>query len=147
MALTPLQAERLAAGSPGRARGRAAIWLGRILSGLAIAALTLDGVGKLLRLPKVVEGTVKYGFSPDSIFGIGVALLTGVGLYALRPTRALGAIWLTGYLGGAVCTHVRAGDPLFSHVLAPIYVACFIWGGLVLRDVRVRALFSPRSQP
>jgi hypothetical protein len=78
------------------------------------------------------------------VFPIGVILLSCVVAYVIPSTSVLGAVLLTGYLGGAVATHVRVGNPLFSHTLFPIYVALFVWGGLFLRDARLRALFPWR---
>lgn len=124
--------------------GGGQLWAGRVLSGLAILALGFDALGKLLRFKAVVEGTTQIGFSPDVIVPIGLALAVGVVLYAIPRVAPLGAVLITGFLGGAVCINVRMGNPLFTHVLAPIYVAVFVWGGLFLRDPRVRALFSRR---
>jgi hypothetical protein len=95
---------------------------------------------KLLQLAPAVEGTAKLGFPPDSVFIIGLLELACVVLYAYRRTSMLGAVLLTGYLGGALATHFRLGDPLFTHVLFPTYVASFAWGGLYLRDARLRGL-------
>ena len=79
------------------------------------------------------------------VFGLGVILAACTLAYALPPTSVLGALLLTGYLGGAVATHVRVGHPLLSHTLFPIYVAVFVWGGLVLRDARLRAFLPGRA--
>jgi hypothetical protein len=78
------------------------------------------------------------------VFSLGVTLLACVVAYILPRTSVLGALLLTGYLGGAVATHVRVGNPLFSHVLFPTYVAALLWGGLLLRDARLRALLPLR---
>jgi hypothetical protein len=121
------------------AESRKALWTGRVLSGLAIAFLAMDAAGKLVRAAPVMEGSRQLGYPLDTVFGIGATLLACVAVYAVPRTAALGAILLTGYLGGAVATHVRVGNPLFSHVLFPTYVAALIWGGLVLRDRRLRA--------
>jgi hypothetical protein len=122
---------------------RTQIWTARILNGLAVAFLLLDAGMKVLRLPVAVEGTATLGYPPSSVFGIGVVLLVCVALFIVPRTSILGAVLLTGYLGGAVATHVRVGNPLFSHILFPTYVAALIWGSLYLRDVRVRALLVP----
>ncbi|ACL66655.1 conserved hypothetical protein [Anaeromyxobacter dehalogenans 2CP-1] len=128
------------------ATSRTAVWTGRVLSGLAIAFLALDAMGKLVRAAPVLEGTQQLGFPLDTVVGIGATLLACVALYAVPRTAALGAILLTAYLGGAVATQVRVGNPLFSHVLFPTYVAALIWGGLVLRDRRLRvALLRGRA--
>ena len=79
------------------------------------------------------------------MFGIGVVLLVCTLLYALPRTSMLGAVLLTGYLGGAIATHVRVGNPLFSHVLFPVYLGVMLWGGLFLRDTRVRGLIGAQS--
>jgi hypothetical protein len=125
-------------------RSGAGLWSGRILSGLAITFLAVDAVGKLLRLAPVMEGTIQLGYPASAVVGIGVVLLACVLLYAVPSTAVLGAVLLTGYLGGAVATQVRVGAPLATHVLFPIYVAAAAWGGLFLRDARVRALLPLR---
>ena len=129
-----------------RTPGRAARWAGRIMSGLMVAFLIFDGAIKLARVEAVVQGTAKLGYPMATIVPIGLVLLACVALYLIPRTAILGAVLLTGYLGGAIATHVRVGDPLFSHVLFPIYVAAFIWGGLYLRDRRTRALLAPRAE-
>jgi len=113
---------------------------GRVLSGLAAAFLAFDSVGKLLQLKPVMQGTAQLGYSTEAVFPLGVVLLACVVIYLVPRTAVLGALLLTGYLGGAVATHVRVGNPLFTHVLTPTYFAALIWGGLMLRDARVRAL-------
>jgi len=120
------------------------LWAGRIMSGLAILFLAFDAVGKLLRLAPVIEGSTQLGYPASVVFGLGVILLVSVITYAIPATSVLGAILLTGYLGGAIATHVRVGNPLFSHILFPIYVAALIWGGLYLRDPRLRAIIPLR---
>ena len=92
----------------------------------------------------VVEGTVQLGYPESVLLGLGIVLLTCTVLYMIPRTAILGAILLTGYLGGAIATHVRVGSPLFSHTLFPVYVALLIWGGLYLRDDRLRALIPLR---
>lgn len=124
---------------------RKAQWTGRILSGLAVLFLTFDAIGKLMVIAPVVEGMAKLGYPIDTARPLGVVLLLSALLYAMPRTAALGAVLLTGYLGGAVASHVRIGDPLFSHALFPIYVGALIWGGLFLRDRRVRSLLPVRT--
>lgn len=121
---------------------RAAVWAGRVMSGVATLFLLFDSVLKLMRLPPVIEGAKQLGYPTAVVFGLGVVLLVCVLTYAAPRTSTLGAVLLTGYLGGAVATHVRVADPLFSHTLFPVYVAVLIWGGLFLRDARVRAAFT-----
>jgi DoxX-like protein len=118
---------------------------GRILSALAVLFLVFDAVIKLIKIPPVVEGFAKLGYPANLPVPIGITLLACVAIYVIPRTSVLGAIFLTGYLGGAVATHVRVGDPLLSHVLFPTYVATLIWGGLFLRDDRLRELLPLRS--
>src|SRR6185369_14789193 len=96
----------------------------------------------------VIDGTRQLGYSPDIVFSLGVILLSCVVTYLVPRTSVLGALLLTGYLGGAVATHVRVGNPLFTHVLFPTYLAVLLWGGLVLRNTRLRAFipWSDRSR-
>ena len=119
---------------------------GRALSGLAVAFLIFDSAGKLLEVQPVIEGTRQLGYSPDIVFGLGVTLLSCVLAYLAPRTSVLGAVLLTGYLGGAVATHVRVGSPLFTHVLFPTYLAALIWGGLLLRDARLRVFLPWRDR-
>lgn len=125
---------------------RKRLWTGRIMTGLVVLFLTFDGVFKLLLPAPVIEGSAQLGYGVGSIFGIGLLLLACVAVYVIPRTSLIGAVLLTGYLGGAIATHVRVGNPLFTHTLFPIYVAALIWGGLYLRDRRVRALISARAQ-
>jgi hypothetical protein len=109
---------------------------------MAVAFLLFDAVAKLLKPTQVIEATLNLGYPESAIIPIGVLLLLGVVLYVIPRTSVLGAIYLTAYLGGAVATHVRVGSPLATHVLFPVYVAAFVWGGLALRNPRVRALLT-----
>lgn len=115
------------------------IWAGRILSGLATVFFVMDGVMKLLKPAPVVEATVKLGYPESMIAGIGIALLASTLLYVIPRTTVLGAILLTGYLGGAVASNVRAGTPLFN-VAFPSFFAGLVWCGLWLRDRRLEQL-------
>ena len=124
-------------------RGRAA-WVGPAMSWLAILFLVVDALGKVLRLPPYVQGTLQVGFPESAVVGLGIVELAAVVLYAIPRTSALGAILLTGWLGGAIATHARMGSPLFSHTLFPIYVAILVWGGLYLRVAALRALVPLR---
>ena len=121
------------------------LWTGRILTTFATAFLLFDGVMKLVKPPVVVKATVELGYPESSIVGIGVLLLVCTLIHLIPRTSILGAILLTGYLGGAVATNVRVGNPLFSHVLFPVYVGVMVWGGLYLRDPRLRALISSNN--
>jgi hypothetical protein len=118
-------------------------WVGRVVSALPILFLLFDAVLKLIKPAVVVEGTVQLGYPETVIVGLGVTLLVCTVLYAIPQTAVLGAILLTGYLGGATATHVRMGGPLFA-ILFPGMVAVLVWGGLWLRDARVRALIPLR---
>ncbi len=121
------------------------ILAGRVMSGLVVAFLLADAVMKLMKLPAVVEGSAKLGYPEDTVFGIGLTLLVSVALYVWPMTAILGAILLTGYLGGAVATHVRVHDPVFTHMLFPVYFGVLLWGGLYLRELRLRSLIPLRS--
>jgi hypothetical protein len=116
------------------------IWAGRIASGLVTAFLLFDAVIHVLQLPFAVEGTTQLGYPASSVFTIGVAELVCLVLYVIPRTSVLGAILLTGYLGGAVATHLRVGSPLVGFTLFPFYVGALLWGGLYLRNERLRAL-------
>ncbi len=120
------------------------LWAGRIISALPALFLLLDGVGKLVKPAPVVEGTIRLGYPESVILGLGIVLIACTILYVIPRTSILGAILLTGYLGGAVATHVRVGDPWFP-VFFPIIVGVLAWGGLYLRDDRLRALIPLRS--
>ena len=128
--------------TPALSTSRAALWTGRVLSALAILFLYVDSVAKLLQLPPVIEASAQLGYPASTVLPIGVILLACVAAYAIPTTSPLGALLLTGYLGGAIATHLRVGNPLFSHTLFPIYVALFVWGGLYLRDARLRAFLA-----
>jgi hypothetical protein len=117
---------------------------GAIMAGIAILFLLFDSLGKLVLVPQVVEGSVQLGYPESTVRVIGIILLACVLLYAVPRTSVLGAIVLTGYLGGAVATHFRVGSPLLTHTLFPIYVAALIWGGLLLREDRLRSLIPLR---
>jgi DoxX-like protein len=120
-------------------------WISWAISGLAIAFLLMDATMKLLALPVVLEASAPLGFpGADMARGLGTVLLICTLLYAAPRTAVLGAILLTGYLGGAVATHVRVASPLFTHILFGVYLGVMLWGGLYLRDTRLRALFPLR---
>ncbi len=119
-------------------------WSGRILSGIVVLFLFADALGKLLQFGPVMEGTARLGYPDSLVFPIGVLLMVGVILYTIPRTSLLGAIYLTGFLGGTFATHFRIGSPLFTHVLFSVYVAVFLWGGLVLRSPRLMPLLAGR---
>ena len=117
-------------------------WTGRVLSGLVIVFLLFDGAIKLVPWPIVTETMDKigYGSSETLARALGLVTIACTVLYAIPPTSILGAILLTGYLGGAMASHVRIGSPLFSHTLFALYLGLMVWGGLWLRDRSLRAL-------
>lgn len=126
-------------------RSRKALWAGRIMTGLAVLFLLLDALGKLIKPQPVLEGTVALGYQESVIVPLGIILAISTILYAIPRTTVLGAVLLTGYLGGAVATHVRVGNPLFTHTLFPVYLGILIWLGIYLRDVRLRSLLPFRK--
>jgi hypothetical protein len=117
-------------------------WLGRVLSGLVILFLLFDGAIKLVPWPVVTETMDRMGYGSSEMLArsLGVITLVCTVLYAVPPTSILGAILLTGYLGGAMASHVRIGSPLFSHILFGFYLGVMVWGGLWLRNRSLRAL-------
>lgn len=119
------------------------LWAGRIISALPALFLLLDGVMKLVKPAVVVEATVQLGYPEGVILGLGIVLTACTVLYVIPTTSVLGAILLTGYLGGAVATHVRLGEGPFP-VLFPVVVGVLIWLGLYLRDERLRTLVPLR---
>jgi hypothetical protein len=118
-----------------------ALWLGRVLSGLVILFLLFDGAIKLVPWPVVTEtmDRIGYGSSETLARSLGIVTIVCTVLYAIPPTSILGAILLTGYLGGAMASHLRIGSPLFSHILFGFYLGLMLWGGLWLRDKSLRA--------
>jgi hypothetical protein len=127
-------------------RSNKAIWTGRVLSGLVILFLAVDGAMKLVPIAPVTEAMIQLGYpaSADLARGLGVLTLVCTALYAFPRTSVLGAILLTGYMGGAMATHLRIGSPLVSHLLFGFYLGLMAWGGLYLRDDRLRALIPLR---
>ena len=124
---------------------RTATNVGYICTGLVALFLTFDTVLKVLRLGPAVEGTSALGYPADSVVWIGIIELVCLVLYLVPSTSVLGAVLMTGYLGGAVATHVRISSPLLSHTLFPIYVGLLLWGGLYLREKRLRSLVPLRN--
>jgi hypothetical protein len=120
-------------------------WAGIIVSALPVLFLLMDAVGKFVAPAPVVEGTVQLGYSTSVILPLGIVLLLSTALYIVPRTSVLGAILLTGYLGGAVATHVRIDNPLFTHTLFPVYLGVLLWLGLFLRDARLRSLLPLRA--
>ena len=120
------------------------LWTGRVLTTLIVLFMLMDGAMKLNPPPFVVEATIKLGYPESSIRPIGAAALLGAILYAIPQTSVLGAIILTGFLGGAVATHVRAGE---SNWIFAVVFGIVTWLGLYLRDARLRALLPLRQMP
>ena len=119
-------------------------WPGRVLTGIPVAFLAFDAAIKLARPPFVVAASARIGVPAELSVALGVLLAACVALHLVPRTAPLGAVLLTGYLGGAVLTHLRIGDPWISHTLFPIYVGALLWAGLYLRDDRVRRLVAAR---
>lgn len=126
----------------GTALGRSRV-AGIVFTVLAALFLAFDTTLKVLRLDPAVEATTALGYPADSVFWIGAIELVCLVFYLMPRTAVLGALLMTGYLGGAVATHVRISSPLLTHTLFPIYVGLLLWGGLYLRDPRLRALTRP----
>lgn len=121
------------------------IWTGRVLSGLAVLFLLFDGIMKFFMdklPPEALEAGAALQWPIEKMPLVGTILLTCTLLYVIPRTAVLGAVLLTGYLGGAIASHVRVSNPLFTHTLFPIYIAAFIWVGLYLRDARARNIIS-----
>jgi len=137
---------RSAAGTRRATSSRHALWTGRVLSVVAALFLAFDASGKLMRVDPVIAGTVQLGYPASAVLGMGVLLALCLVAYVIPKTSVLGAVLLTGYLGGAVASQVRVSAPLLSHTLFPIYVATFVWGGLFLRKPQLRGLFPARSR-
>ena len=123
---------------------KGSLWAGRIISGVVVLFMIFDGVTKLIKAPQVIEATVRIGFPENTIVGIGAALLICTALYIIPRTSVLGAILLTGYLGGATAANVRVSSPLFNTSF-PIVFGVLIWAGLFLRDRVLRALIPLRT--
>lgn len=121
------------------------IWTGRVVSAVVSLLLLLDAMMKIMKAQAAVEGTVGVGYPAAVVPTIGILLLISVVLYVVPLTSMLGAILLTGYMGGAVATNLRVGNPLFSYTLAPVYVGILVWGGLFLREGRLRQLIPVRK--
>jgi hypothetical protein len=120
------------------------LWTGRVLSALPAMFLLLDGAMKIPKPSFVVEATTNLGYQENVIVPLGITLLICTVLYLIPQTAVLGAVLLTGYLGGAVATHVRVGNGAFE-IVFPVIFGAMLWGGLVLRDTRLRALLPWRK--
>jgi hypothetical protein len=122
----------------------AALWTGRILSGLVVLFLLFDGAIKVVEMEVVRQSLAELGYPVHIAFGLGVLTLAIGVLYAIPRTSVLGAILLTGLLGGAMAIHLRVGSPVFSHLLFGLYIGLMAWGGLLLRDAGLRAMLPLR---
>jgi hypothetical protein len=120
------------------------LWAGRVVSALPALFLFVDGAMKLVKPAVVVETTLQLGYPESVILGLGIVLLACTVLYSIPRTSVLGAILLTGYLGGAVATHVRVNESGFS-ILFPVILGALLWGGLYCRDRRLRDLIPLRA--
>ncbi len=121
------------------------LWSGRIMSAVVVLFLLLDSTIHLLKPPQVLEAFVRLGYPASLSVVFAIIELACIVLYVIPRTSVLGAILLTGYLGGAVASHLRVGSPLFSEGLFPVYFGVLVWGGLYLRDAQLRALIPLRS--
>ena len=121
------------------------LWLGRTITALPILFLLFDSTIKLLNIPAVSESFKALGYQRNLALELGLLELILIAIYLFPRTAILGAVLWTGYLGGAIATHLRLGHPLLSHTLFPIYVAAPLWLGLWLRDARLRATLAPRE--
>jgi len=142
--MTKREASPTIADSKVGSNSKVLFWLGWGLSGLTVLFMLFDGIAKLAMEQHVVEATTKIGYPVDAIRPLGIVLLACTVLYALPRTAILGAILLTGYLGGAVASKVRIEDPFFSSILFGVYFGIIAWGGLYLRDDRLRTLIPVR---
>jgi len=123
---------------------KAARWTGYVLQGIVSLLLAFDCLIKIFPSQEAIQGTGDLGYPTSALLPIGLIALACLILYLVPRTAVLGAVLWTGYLGGAIATHVRVGNPLATHTLFPIYVAILIWGGIWLRDERIRALIPFR---
>ena len=121
------------------------LWAGRILSGIAVLFLIFDIVGKFAKPEPVIQGTAALGYAENLITPIGILLLICTILYIIPRTAILGALLLTGYLGGALASNLRIEAPLFTHILFPVYFAILIWAGLYFRSERLRKFIAEKK--
>ena len=138
-------ASRNAAATVGRSSTRTptSVIVGRVITAIVVALLCFDASMKLFGVKEAIEGTTQLGYHASMLLPLGLIQLACIVLYLVPRTAPLGAILWTAYFGGAVATHVRLENPLFTHILSGVYVSAFLWLALYLRDARVRALFGP----
>ena len=122
------------------------LWLGRVITAIPILFLIFDSVIKLMNIAPVQESFRSLGYKRNLALELGILELVLIAVYLFPRTAILGAVLWTGYLGGAIATHLRLDQPLFSHILFPIYVALPLWLGLWLRDARLRVALQPRME-
>lgn len=132
------------AGAQTAATSKGMLWTGRVISGLAILFLVFDGVTKVLKVPAVMKAAAELKFSAGQIVEIGIILLICTAIYAIPRTAILGAILLTGYLGGAISIQMHAGNPMFETLFPGIF-GVLVWAGLFFRDSRLRMLIPIKT--
>jgi hypothetical protein len=128
-------------------RARGTVISGRIVTSLVVLLLLLDAFGKLATLAPVIEGTARLGYPTSLVLVIGSIEFLCTVAYVIPGTSVLGAVLLTGYFGGAVASHVRIEDALWTHVFSPVYMGILVWAGVVLREARLRSLIPWRRKP
>ncbi|HUI31952.1 MAG TPA: DoxX family protein [Candidatus Acidoferrales bacterium] len=128
-----------------RSHGRGAVWTGRIITGIVVLFMLFDSITKILKVDAVVKASAQLGYSANTIMAVGIILFACLVVYLYPRTAILGAVLLTGYLGGAVEANLRVGTPLFSNILFPVYFGILVWAGLYLRNSRVREFLSFRK--
>ncbi|MBX2894168.1 MAG: DoxX family protein [Cyclobacteriaceae bacterium] len=117
------------------------LWTSYIMSGLVILFMLMDSIMKFVKPQEVIDGTLALGFTQDHLITLGSLGLISTLFYIFPRTSILGAVLLTGYFGGAIATHVRLNNPLFTHILFTAYLGILMWGGLWLRNAKLKALF------
>lgn len=138
--MSAISISQVPAARPSTTAASRAAWIGHVVSGLPLAFLVFDTAIKVLRLPVAVEATRQLGFTDGAVLALGIIEAICLVLYLMPRTALLGALLWTGYFGGAIATHIRAASPLFTHTLFPMYLAALLWGGLWLRDPRLRRI-------
>ncbi len=126
----------LTASAPSKAK----VWTGRVMAGIVILFMLMDSIFKFIVNEEVIKGTVELGFSQHHLPILGTLGLLSIVLYIIPRTEVIGAILLTGYWGGAIATHVRLDNPLFTHILFPVYLGIFAWGALLIKNERLRSV-------
>jgi hypothetical protein len=127
-------------------KSKGKLWTSRIMSGIVILFMLFDSIFKFIQPAPVVESTLELGYAEHHIIVMGILGLLSIVLYAIPRTSVLGVVLLTGYFGGVIATHLRLDNPLFSHILFPVYLAVLAWGGLWLRNATLRTLFPLRQE-